>query len=597
MQTPSLVATALASQGLASFEGLARMFDIFWDATLFKGEVWEPLMNGLRIMLTFGGALLLMYEVRARRMGERIRERTKKRLGLAFTVLAFGAYFDFFNPNVRFTEYYHRHEFYHYYLGSKYFKEVGYYRLYECTAVAETELGRGAAVQAREIRDLRQNLIKQMRDPSVQKHLAECKGNFSGERWAAFKQEVDWFYHSSVGSYWDGMTKDHGYNPPPLWTMEGHFFGSLGVADDGFFKLMSVIDPLLQLGCVLMIGWAFGWRIMAIATVFWGCNAPANFYWTGGAFIRQDWIFFLVASLCLARKRMFFLAGGALTWSTLLRVFPGMMILGWVIIIAIETIRRLRRLPGTDAKGVSFRNPLSWFHPDHKRLILGCVVAVGVLIPASMAVAGRDSYKTFVEHISVHKNTPLTNHMGLETILAHDFEGRMHFTRDESLDDPFQVWKEGRTQRFKNLQPVYFTIVGLLFAWTVWALRRTKLLWVGLALSLPLTMSLTNLTCYYYSMYIVAASLVLLQPALAPAYLALSGASQVLLLGTPVGFYYVDDRYAAESYLFFIFSLLMLVAYSRPFSIERLKAWWQGKPDPKPKTAPPPSTSREAPAE
>ena len=35
----------------------------------------------------------------------------------------------------------------------------------------------------------------------------------------------------------------------------------------------------------------------AIATVFWGCNAPANFYWTGGAFMRQDWFFFLVASL------------------------------------------------------------------------------------------------------------------------------------------------------------------------------------------------------------------------------------------------------------------------------------------------------------
>ena len=36
--------------------------------------------------------------------------------------------------------------------------------------------------------------------------------------------------------------------------------------------------------------WAFGWRVMAVATVFWGCNAPANFYWTGGAFLRQDWI-------------------------------------------------------------------------------------------------------------------------------------------------------------------------------------------------------------------------------------------------------------------------------------------------------------------
>lgn len=578
------------------------MLDIFWDAEIFKQQTWERLMNGLRIVLTFGGALLLMYEVRARRMGERYRERTKRRIGIAFTVLAFGVYFDFGNPNVRYAEYYHRHEFYHYYLGSKYFKEVGYYRLYECTAVAETELGRGAQVQAREIRNLRENLIRPMKDPTVQKYLAECKPNFSTARWEAFKKDVDWFYHSAAGSYWEGMTKDHGYNPPPLWTMEGKFFGSFGVADDGFFKLLAAIDPLLQLGCVLLMGWAFGWRVMAVATVFWGCNAPANFYWTGGAFLRQDWIFFLVASLCLARKRMFALSGFALTWSALLRVFPGVMIVGWAIIIAITTIRRMRRLPGTDLspgarEPLSPKNPLNWIHPDHKRLILGCVIGVAVLIPASMASAGTDSYKNFIAHIRTHKNTPLTNHMGLETILSHNFEGRMHFTRDESLDDPFQKWKEGRTERFAKLQPVYLGICALILAWTVWALRRTKLLWVGLALSLPMTMCLTNLTCYYYSMYLVAASLILVQPSLGPAYLVTSGASQILLMGVPVGFYYVDDRYTAQSYLFLLFSLLTLFGYSRPFSLERLKAWWQGKPEPRSGSKPPSATSKPQPAE
>jgi hypothetical protein len=79
--------------------------------------------------------------------------------------------------------------------------------------------------------------------------------------------------------------------------------------------------------------WAFGWRIGALATVFWGCNAPANFYWTGGAFLRQDWFFLLVASLALARRRRFFLAGFALTWSALLRVFPMIFFGGWAIIM------------------------------------------------------------------------------------------------------------------------------------------------------------------------------------------------------------------------------------------------------------------------
>jgi hypothetical protein len=44
--------------------------------------------------------------------------RTRKRFAIVLTALAFLTYFDFFNPNVRYVHSYHRHEFYHYYLGS-----------------------------------------------------------------------------------------------------------------------------------------------------------------------------------------------------------------------------------------------------------------------------------------------------------------------------------------------------------------------------------------------------------------------------------------------------------------------------------------------
>ena len=101
-------------------------------------------MNGVRIALTLGGALLLVYEARARRLGQPVAPRTQRRVAIVMTVLAFSAYFDFYNPNARYSEYYHRHEFFHYYLGSKYSAELGYNRIYECTAAAEIELGRRA---------------------------------------------------------------------------------------------------------------------------------------------------------------------------------------------------------------------------------------------------------------------------------------------------------------------------------------------------------------------------------------------------------------------------------------------------------------------
>jgi hypothetical protein len=570
--------------------------DFFWQNTIFEKTHWENFMKGTRIVLTMVTALLLMYEVRAARLRERIPRRTKRWVAIVLTVVAFFTYFDFFNPNVRYSEYYHRHEFFHYYLGSKYFKEIGYNQLYECTAVAEIELGRGATVAKREIRDLRVNLIKQVKDTYILTDPGQCKNRFTPARWEDWKKDVDWFYHSSVGSYWDNMQKDHGYNPPPVWTMTGKFFGSFAPAGDKFFKLLSMIDVAFHVGIVLLFYWAFGFRVMAVATVFWGCNAPANFYWTGGAFLRQDWLFFLVASLCLTRKRKFFLAGASLMWSGLLRVFPLIFFGGWAIMVVFEIIRRVRfGTTGNEStvRGVPAikREPglLGYLHPDHRRLIAGAMVALVGLGAASVAVCGTESYKQFFGHtIKVHNATPLTNHMGLETMLVANWDGRMRFLRDDNMDDPFESWKQGRIDRFKMMKPLFILICAGVFGWTAWALRRTKLLWVGLALSTCLVISLTNLTCYYYSLFLVVPALVAVRPALGPPIVATSGISTILLYA-PTGFYWVDDRFVAQAWLFYALSLMLLWGYSRPFSVERLKAWWEGKREPKAPRALPPS--------
>jgi hypothetical protein len=571
--------------------------DFFWQSTIFEKTHWENFMKGTRIVLTMVTALLLMYEVRAARLRERIPRRTKRWVAIVLTVVAFFTYFDFFNPNVRYSEYYHRHEFFHYYLGSKYFKEIGYNQLYECTAVAEIELGRGATVAKREIRDLRVNLIKQVKDTYILTDPGQCKNRFTAARWEDWKKDVDWFYHSSVGSYWDNMQKDHGYNPPPVWTMTGKFFGSFAPAGDRYFKILSMIDVAFHVGIVLLFYWAFGFRVMAVATVFWGCNAPANFYWTGGAFLRQDWLFFLVAALCLARKRKFFWAGGSLMWSGLLRVFPLIFFGGWAIMVVFEIIRRIRfgttgsetTIKGAPAIKIE-RGLLGYLHPDHRRLIAGALVAFVGLGSASLAVCGVDSYKQFFGHtIKVHNATPLTNHMGLETMLVANWDGRMRFLRDDNMDDPFEGWKQGRIDRFKMMKPLFILICAGVFGWTAWALRRTKLLWVGLALSVCLVISLTNLTCYYYSLFLVAPALIAVRPSLGPPLVATSGISTILLYA-PTGFYWVDDRFVAQAWLFYALSLMLLYAYSRPFSMDRLKAWWAGKPEPKaPRALPPPA--------
>jgi hypothetical protein len=316
----------------------------------------------------------------------------------------------------------------------------------------------------------------------------------------------------------------------------------------------------------------------AVAAIFWGCNSAANFYWTGGAFLRQDWLFLLVASLALARKRYFALAGAALMWAALLRVFPAALFGGWIAMVVIYFVERLRGRPAIDGR----KGLLGYIHPDHRRLIAGAVIAMAVLVPASMATTGgTQAYKEFFDHIQTHKHTPLTNHMGLPTILSHNWEGRMRFTRNDNLDDAFEEWKDGRNRRKDKLKLVQYGIFFGLFFWIAWAVHKSRRLWIAPALSLPLVMCLTDLTCYYYSMYIAAAVLLLPRRSIGVALLA-TGAASVVLLGTPIGyarvdysgFSFVDDNFAVQSYLFFIFSLLALWAYSRPFTRAALSTWW-----------------------
>jgi hypothetical protein len=114
----------------------------------------------------------------------------------------------------------------------------------------------------------------------------------------------------------------------------------------------------------------------------------------------------------------------------------------------------------------------------------------------------------------------------------------------------------------------WFAICLAVAAWQVWALQRTRLLWIGMALSAPLLICALDLTCHYYVSCVALAPLLRVRHELGPAYLALAGASQVLL----GRFYFIDDRYVAESWLYCAFAICVLYALSRPFSVARLQA-------------------------
>ncbi len=506
---------------------------------LKTGAIVEQSLSWVKAIIALGAAGLSVYEVTLIAQKKRPRTVWVKGTALTLAILALGAYFRF--GDFGYVNFYHRHEFFHYYLGSKYDRELGYERLYQCVAVAQADSGQTNEVRARKLMDLGIDTI--VSTQGALSHPEDCKDRFQPpERWEAFKADVKFFRNSANLQYWNDMQKDHGYNPPPVWTVMGHFWASLHPATDVYLKVLASFDIVFLGGMFAALYWAFGWRVFSVAMIFWGCQLPAEYFWTGGAFMRQDWLFFLVLSSCLLRKRYYAWGGAAFAYSTLLRVFPGLLLVGMVVVAGAYFWKHKR------------------FAPHHLRVAAGGVAATVILVGVSAGIAGWRSYPEFYHHIQVHNHTPLTNNMGLATVLAQSYSGRMEFVRNEKHVDAFDDWKQMRADRLHAFRPLHIVLLlGLALAF-VRVVSRVKSLWIAQALSLAVFVSLIEVTCYYYSIFILAAVLSRHRRGIEQWVLCVAGVSQLLAVNHYISYFY-DDRYTYQAVLFCLFAVTLLSAY------------------------------------
>ncbi|WP_437681376.1 hypothetical protein [Sorangium sp. So ce131] len=538
-----------------------------------------------KVLIALGAALCVFYEAQREGMRRPIAERWKRFVGVALGVAAIVSYFNGFRFG--YPKYYHRWDQFHYYMGAKYFPEMGYDGLYKCALIAQDELGLVTYTNEDTGRQVRLDMAKEVRHPDkkirnlggdnlllpaseVLAHPevcspnaapkegapvpAEARAHFTPERWEMFKRDVQFFRTSSDKTYWEDMQKDHGYNPPPVWTIMGKFWADLHPASTTYLQFLASFDILYLLGMFAAIYWAFGWRVFSVAAIFWGCQASAPFYWTGGAFLRQDWLFFLVLSACLIRKRYYKLAGASMVYAGLLRIFPGLAVIGWLTVAGIY-IARHKRMART-----------------HVQVLIGGVLAAAVLIPASIAVSGKDSYRQFYEHtLEVHDQTPLTNHMGLRVLIAHKpgtgvESGRMKYTKDTKLVDPFEVWKRMRNERYAKYRWVAYAVIAASFAAFVYVCRRIRSLWVAQCLGQVFIILLSQLTCYYYSFMILCAPLTRLKRQIEVPLFGLAALSQFIWMAS----YWNDDKYTALTAVSLAFCYYLLCVFSgKPMPWER----------------------------
>jgi hypothetical protein len=473
----------------------------------YRFDWWEDHASArVEMVLALLALALLAWRYAVERRGLILhRRRLRDGLLALVGVLSFCAYWNFFA--FHFGNYTHWHEAYHYYVGAKYFDELGFDRLYECAAVADAEdpaLHR--RVELRKITHLRDNVLGSTTD--ILADPTRCTRHFSPARWAEFRHDIAFFRERNGVRRWEDAQTDHGYNATPVWTVVGSALANLSPASERQLWLLTRIDPLFIVGMALMIGWAFGWRALCVALAVLATNFPSRFMWNGGAYLRWDWLFHMTAGVCLMKKGRPLFGGYLLGYATLLRVFPGFLFAGALFAGAQQLLaqtrgrRWWRRLPARELPQM-FRR----IDRGPRAVLLGGALAVASLVPVSLVSSGgAETYRLFVLNSRKHTSTPLTNYMGWRTVVSYRESEAGRYLQTNRLEDPWKDWKDARLRTFGRRR--WFYLLGVVgFAALLYRAVRGAEMWEAAALSAVLIAVVPELTSYYYAFVVVLALL------------------------------------------------------------------------------------------
>ncbi len=321
---------------------------------------------------------------------------------------------------------FHFHEFFHYYLGAKYFRDLGYEGLYDCTALADQEnakeLGQPRGHVGDWVRDLDDVLTDKSFDAAIQHCQTEYVDKMSPARWSAFRADLRELQTIVPDEWWSDVVYDAGFNPPPSWVLLGGALANvipIRLAGMPTYLVATSLDMALLVACFLVLRRYFGTVVALTAGVFFGASFIASYGWNGGCFLRYTWVSFVVFGLAAAKRERWVVAGAFLGAATCDRIFPGGFAVGAAVPLAWSALRSLPH-----------RKKL-------QRLGLGFGGAIGALVLLSLLVFGFDAWRVFVTRIGRHGDVYYVMHIGLKKVITwrdwvasqnfHGHVGLQHF--------------------------------------------------------------------------------------------------------------------------------------------------------------------------
>jgi hypothetical protein len=331
---------------------------------------------------------------------------------------------------------------YHYYLGSKYFPELGYHDLYAATLAADGEDGYWSEI--RTVRDLSTYELTTRRQ-ILDEYRPE--DHFSDRRWQDFQRDVRALQTQRPAEDWDGIFRDRGYNPPPVWTAVGRALTWVPADRLWSLKLLCSLDLALFAATLWLVARTFGVRAMACVLLLLTLS-PVNEGRMVGGFLQYDWLCAIAAGLCFLRRRQPLPAGAAIAYAVGTRVFPVFLLLSAAVPVARRWVR----------SGSVGRHEV--------RLAVSLAIFGLLALGAGVAGGGLDAWGDFAANIGHHNDA---HRFGQQRLgLAHVF------TRDVRSLDFHEEDEDERRELFARQNGLFAVSGGLLLlAWLGAAARRS----------------------------------------------------------------------------------------------------------------------------
>ncbi len=316
---------------------------------------------------------------------------------IAVALVALAAYYNFFRyvhaGGLRTTDNFH------YYVGSKYFDELGYFGLYECSLVSIQRSAYRSLDDLSHARDLR--TMEKVPIRRVLEAGAGCPDRFSAARWAAFTDDVRYFAAEWPPIKWRRVFEDYGYHPSPIWNLIGGSVAKHAPLDaPGVPDRLRRLDRLVIAAGLLAIGCVFGLEVACLAALLFGTGFLWRYAFVGDAFLRHLWWVTMIAGLCALRVGRPGQAGGWLCLSSSLRIFPA----------AIPVAYLAHEVWGAAASGERPRAAL--------RFLLVAALTASVLLGLAVLTSERGifGFVEFAHKISAFASLGATNKMGLGVV-------------------------------------------------------------------------------------------------------------------------------------------------------------------------------------